>query len=227
MKSFQIPEFYQSPLISKIKQLRRVQDPRKKDTSPSVLDFGSVQFLLARHFGFCFGVENAVEIAFKALEENPGKKIYLLSEMIHNPEVNKDLRERGVDFLHDTLGKELIPLKNLKTEDVVMIPAFGAPLNLLESLEKMGISTKKYNTTCPFVERVWKKSEQIGKQNYTIIIHGKFQHEETRSTFSRSEKDSKAVIVVRDLEEAKSLEKYIYGDGSQAQFEQEFKGKFT
>ncbi|MBL7903098.1 MAG: 4-hydroxy-3-methylbut-2-enyl diphosphate reductase [Bacteroidia bacterium] len=227
MKSFQIPEFYRSPLISKIKQLRRLQDPRKKDFSPGVLDFGPVQFLLARHFGFCYGVENAVEIAFKAVEENPGKRIFLLSEMIHNPEVNKDLRERGVDFLHDTLGKELISLDVLKSEDIVMIPAFGAPLGLIETLEKKGIPTEKYNTTCPFVERVWKKSEQIGKQDYTILIHGKVNHEETRSTFSRSERDSKAVLVLRDMEEANKLGKYISGEFSQEQFETEFHGKFT
>lgn len=227
MKSFQIPEFYRSPLISKIKQLRRLQDPRKKDFSPGVLDFGPVQFLLARHFGFCYGVENAVEIAFKAVEENPGKRIFLLSEMIHNPEVNKDLRERGVDFLHDTLGKALISLDVLRPDDVVMIPAFGAPLGLIETLEKKGIPTEKYNTTCPFVERVWKKSEQIGKQDYTILIHGKVNHEETRSTFSRSERDSKAVLVLRDMEEAKKLGKYISGEFSQEQFETEFQGKFT
>lgn len=227
MKSFQIPEFYRSPLISKIKQLRRLQDPRKKDQSPGVLDFGPVQFLLARHFGFCYGVENAVEIAFKAVQENPGKRIFLLSEMIHNPEVNKDLRERGVDFLHDTLGKELISLDTLTQEDVVMIPAFGAPLGILESLEKRGVSTEKYNTTCPFVERVWKKSEQIGKQNYTILIHGKAKHEETRSTFSRSERDSKAVLVIRDMEEAKRLGKYILEEHSQEEFEREFEGKFS
>ncbi len=227
MKSFQIPEFYRSPLIAKIKQLRRLQDPRKKDVSPGILDFGPVQFLLARHFGFCYGVENAVEIAFKAVEENPGKRIFLLSEMIHNPEVNKDLRERGVDFLHDTLGKELISLDTLKPDDVVMIPAFGAPLGLIETLEKKGIPTEKYNTTCPFVERVWKKSEQIGKQDYTILIHGKVNHEETRSTFSRSERDSKAVLVLRDMEEAIKLGKYISGDYTQEQFELEFEGKFT
>lgn len=227
MKSFNIPDFYRSPLITRIKQMRRLQDPRKKDLSPTLLDFGTLQIWIARHFGFCYGVENAVEIAFKAVEENPGKRIFLLSEMIHNPEVNKDLRERGVDFLHDTLGKILIPLENLKKEDIVMIPAFGAPLELIAQIEHMGIHTEKYNTTCPFVERVWKKSEQIGNQHYSIIIHGKYQHEETRSTFSRSARDSKAVVVVRDMEEARKLGEYILGNGTQQQFESEFKGKFT
>ena len=99
MKTFNVPEFYRSPIISKIKQFRKIQDPRKKDTSPTLLDFGPVQFLIARHFGFCYGVENAIEISFKALDENPGKRIFLLSQMIHNPAVNKDLNERGVQFL--------------------------------------------------------------------------------------------------------------------------------
>ncbi|MEO6306226.1 MAG: 4-hydroxy-3-methylbut-2-enyl diphosphate reductase [Bacteroidia bacterium] len=227
MKTFNVPEFYRSPIISKVKQFRKVQDPRKKDNSPTVLNFGPVQYYIARHFGFCFGVENAIEIAFKALDENPGKKIYLLSEMIHNPAVNKDLIERGVLFLQDTLGEQLIPFDTLTTEDIVMIPAFGAPLPLLKLLEEKGIKTEAYNTTCPFVERVWKKSEQIGKTEHTIIIHGKYNHEETRSTFSRSAVDSKAVVVLRDMSESKRLAEYILGNRTQQQFEEEFKGKFT
>src|SRR5688572_2512304 len=147
MKTFNVPEFYRSPVISKVKQYRKIQDPRKKDNSPTVLDFGPVQYYVARHFGFCYGVENAIEIAFRALEENPGKRIFLLSEMIHNPEVNSDLVARGVKFLHDTHGKELIPLNELTREDIVMIPAFGAPLDIIAELEKKGISTEAYNTT--------------------------------------------------------------------------------
>jgi len=226
MKSFNVPEFYRSPLIGKVKQYRRIQDPRKKDNGPTVLDFGPVKYYIARHFGFCYGVENAIEIAFRALDENPGKRVFLLSEMIHNPEVNKDLTERGVQFLQDTHGKQLIPFDVLTPDDIVMIPAFGAPLQLLELLNKKGIKTEAYNTTCPFVERVWKKSEQIGK-SHTIIIHGKYNHEETRSTFSRSAADSEAVVVVRDLEETKRLEAYILGSKTQQEFEEEFKGKFT
>ncbi|MBX3164615.1 MAG: 4-hydroxy-3-methylbut-2-enyl diphosphate reductase [Bacteroidetes bacterium] len=227
MKTFNVPEFYRSPLISKVKQFRKTQDPRKKDNSPTVLDFGAVKYYVARHFGFCYGVENAIEIAFKALEENPNKQLFLLSEMIHNPEVNKDLTERGVRFLQDTHGRELISFDVLTPDDIVMIPAFGAPLQLLELLEKRGIKTEAYNTTCPFVERVWKKSEQIGKTKHTIIIHGKYTHEETRSTFSRSAEDSEAVIVVRDLEETKKLADYILGKKTQQEFEQEFPGKFS
>ena len=220
MKTFNVPEFYRSPIISKVKQYRKLQDPRKKDNSPTVIDFGNVRYYIARHFGFCYGVENAIEIAFRALEENKGKRIFLLSQMIHNPEVNKDLEERGVQFLQDTEGRVLIPFDTLTGDDVVMIPAFGAPLQLIELLENKGIKTESYNTTCPFVERVWKKSEQIGATKHTIIIHGKYSHEETRSTFSRSEQHSEAVVVVRDMKEAVALGEYLLGHKSQAEFEE-------
>src|SRR5207253_2853158 len=101
--------FYRSPLISKIKVHQRVNDPRKQNNAPAVIDFGPVTFYIARHFGFCYGVENAIEISFKALDENPGKRIFLLSQMIHNPEVNKDLTDSGVRFLQDTNGQQIIP----------------------------------------------------------------------------------------------------------------------
>ena len=132
MKQFTIPFTYRSPLISLIKEKRRQQDKMKKDFSPTLLDFGPVQIFLARHFGFCYGVENAIEIAFKTIDENPGKKIYLLSEMIHNPRVNADLKERGVVFLQDTFGKKLIPFEEITRHDIVLIPAFGTTLKIEE-----------------------------------------------------------------------------------------------
>jgi 4-hydroxy-3-methylbut-2-enyl diphosphate reductase len=226
MKAFNVPEFYRSPIISKVKQYRKIQDPRKRDNSPTLLDFGDVQFLIARHFGFCYGVENAIEISFKALDENPGKRIFLLSQMIHNPDVNNDLIERGVQFLQDTNGNQLISFDILTPDDVVIIPAFGAPLDIIALLESKNIKTEAYNTTCPFVERVWKKSESIGKDNYTIIIHGKHNHEETKATFSRSDKHNKA-IVVRDIAESKLLGEYILGNKSKEQFAIDFKGRYS
>lgn len=226
MKTFQIPEFYRSPLISKIKIHQRLQDPRKQSNKPAYIDFGPVAFYIARHFGFCYGVENAIEISFKALDENPGKRIFLLSQMIHNPEVNKDLTESGVQFLQDTEGKQLIPFDSLTKDDVVIIPAFGATVEIEKKLQEKGIEIKKYNTTCPFVERVWKKSEQIGKEQYTIIIHGKYKHEETRATFSRSVLNAPSVVV-RDLDEAKKLGEYITGKKSPELFYEEFKGKYS
>ena len=186
MRSFDVPEFYRSPIIARVKQKRKARDPRKRDFSPSVLDFGTVRFVMARHFGFCFGVENAIEIAYRALEENPGKRIFLLSQMIHNPEVNADLTAQGIRFLQDTEGNTLTPLSELQADDVVLIPAFGTTLELEAQLETIGVDVSKYNTTCPFVEKVWKRSAKLATSDYTIVIHGKPQHEETRATFSHA-----------------------------------------
>ena len=90
MKSFDVPVVYRSKLITAIKKKRKEQDRMKKDFSPTLLNFGSLNIYLARHFGFCYGVENAIDIAFKTIEENQEKRIFLLSEMIHNPQVNED-----------------------------------------------------------------------------------------------------------------------------------------
>lgn len=224
MKTFVIPEFYRSPVITAIKNNRKVNDPRKKDLSPTLIDFGPVAFYIARHFGFCYGVENAIEISFKAVAENPNKNIYLLSQMIHNPEVNKDLEEAGVKFLQDTYGQQLIPFETITKDDVVLIPAFGTTLEIEKLLRDKEIEIQKYNTTCPFVERVWKRAEQIGIEECTIIIHGKNSHEETRATFSHSKHYSKA-IVVKDIEESKQLAAYITGAKDVSLFTEEFKGK--
>lgn len=226
MKSFNIPEFYKSPVISKVKEIRKITDPRKKDFSPTLLDFGPVRFYIARHFGFCYGVEHAIETAYKAISENHDRRIFLLSQMIHNPEVNNDLVMRGVQFLMDTSGKSLIPFTELKSSDIVIIPAFGTTLKIEEELNKIGIEVRKYDTTCPFVERVWKKSEKLGEENYTIIIHGKFNHEETRATFSRSEKAAPSIIV-KDLKEAHSLGEFILGNISKEEFEKVYKDQYS
>src|ERR1044072_9767462 len=169
MKSFNIPYFYRSPIISRIKAIRKAGDPKKGDNSPTLLDFGPVKFYIARHFGFCYGVENAIEISFRAIDENPGKRIFLLSQMIHNPEVNADLVSRGVKFLMDTSGKQIIPWEELKADDIVIIPAFGTTIEIENKLKSLGIEPAKYNTTCPFVERVWNKSEKLGERDYTIV----------------------------------------------------------
>lgn len=226
MKNFEIPSFYRSPLIQKVKNFRTIQDPKRRNFSPSILDFGIIKYYIPRHFGFCYGVENAIEIAFKAIEENKNKRIFLLSQMIHNPEVNKDLQERGIRFLQDTYGNPLIPCSELKDKDVILIPAFGTPLEVLEKIKQLNIQTYFYDTTCPFVERVWKKAEQIGKQNYTIIIHGKYKHEETRATFSRTQQFNQS-IVIRDIHEAQLLKPYILEQKTQEEFEQEFTGKYS
>ena len=226
MKSFHVPIIYRSPLITAIKKKRKEQDKMKKDFTPTLLNFGPLQVYLARHFGFCYGVENAIEIAFRTVDENPGKRIFLLSEMIHNPQVNADLQAHGVQFMQDNYGKQLISFDELRPDDIVIIPAFGTTLELEEKLNKIGIQTEKYDTTCPFVEKVWNRSEQIAKKNYTVIIHGKPKHEETRATFSHAAFSAPAVIV-KDMNQTIQLAKYIKGEKPPAQFYEEFKEQYS
>jgi len=226
LKTFDIPIFYRSPVITKIKNSRKVSDPRKKDYSPTVLDFGPVQFLIARHFGFCYGVENAIEISYKAVEENPDKRIFLLSEMIHNPEVNNDLIRRGVKFIMETSGEQIIPWEELTPNDIVIIPAFGTTLEIEEKLASIGIDPLRYNSTCPFVEKVWNRAETLGIQDYTIIVHGKYKHEETKATFSHS-KENAPTMIVRDMEETQKLGDYILGKISLDEFNSYFKGRLS
>jgi len=226
MKTFEIPASYKSRIISRVKQLRRDTDPRKKDYSPSVIDFGPVQFLIARHFGFCYGVENAIEISYKAIEENPDKRIFLLSEMIHNQEVNNDLQKRGVKFLMETSGKQLIDWTELKKDDVVIVPAFGTTVEIQNTLKEKNLDTLEYDTTCPFVEKVWNRASVIGKDGFTVIVHGKHRHEETRATFSHS-KENAPTVVVRDIKEAKKLGEVILGNISKKDFYKLFEGKYS
>lgn len=226
MKKFDVPIIYRSPLIAAIKSKRKEMDKMKKDFSPTLLDYGPLKIYLARHFGFCYGVENAIEIAFRTIEENPGKRIYLLSEMIHNPQVNADLLAKGVQFLQDTYGKQVIPFESLTSDDIVIIPAFGTTLDIEAVLTGIGIEIYKYNTTCPFVEKVWNRSEQIARKNYTVVVHGKPTHEETRATFSHASANT-PTIIVNDIQEAIKLGKYISGENDPALFEADFKGKYS
>lgn len=226
MKKFDIPIYYRSPVISVIKNARKVTDPRKKDYTPSVLDFGPVKFLIARHFGFCYGVENAIEIAYKSLEQNPGKRVYLLSEMIHNPSVNADLSSRGVRFIREHNGKQIIDWDKLNSDDIVIVPAFGTTLEIQQLLANRGIDPYKYDTTCPFVEKVWNRAETLGKKDYTIIVHGKYNHEETIATFSHSKQNS-PTLIVRNLEETKYLCDIILGKIPQEEFYKYFEGKYS
>ena len=226
MKSFHIPDLYKSSIIGNIKETRRIQDKLKKDFSPTVLDYGPVKFLISRHFGFCYGVENAVEIAYKTIEENQGKRIFLLSEMIHNPDVNEDLLSRGVKFIMDTAGNQLIAWETLTPEDVVIVPAFGTTVEIQNRLESIGINPYQYDTTCPFVEKVWNRATAIGQKDYTIVVHGKPTHEETRATFSHS-KENAPTIVVKNMAQTIELAKYITGEKPVKEFYVEFEGQFS
>jgi len=226
MKQFEVPTYFKSGLISSIKTIRKQRDARKKDYTPSVLDFGPVQVLFARHFGFCYGVENAIEIAHRSLEENQGKRIFLLSQMIHNQIVNEDLQNRGMKFIMDTDGRQLIPWDDITSEDVVIIPAFGTTVEIETLLKNKGVNIETYNTTCPFVEKVWKRSEKLGEEQYTIVIHGKPSHEETRATFSHSRQFAPC-IVVRDMAETNELIAFIRGDKTAEWFQKTFAGRVS
>lgn len=225
-KKFNIPDIYQSPIIRKVKDANKIVDPRKKDLEPTVLDFGPVRFYVPRHFGFCYGVENAIDIAYDTVENYPDKNIYLLSEMIHNPTVNEDLLDRGVKFLFETDGTELIPIESLNEDDIVIVPAFGTTIAIQQKLKKQGIDPYEYNTTCPFVEKVWKRGKQLGKKGYSLVIHGKHYHEETRATFSHSADHSDCVVLLNP-EEARILADILTGDRPKADFEEYFGHKST
>lgn len=226
MKQFEVPTFYRSPILSKIKAQRKVEDPRKKDFTPTVLQIGELTFLIARHFGFCYGVENAIERSYKALQENPGKRIFLLSKMIHNPAVNEDLIANGIQFLQDTQGNQLIPFSTLRSDDIVLIPAFGTTLAIEQQLKDLGLDIHTYNTTCPFVEKVWNRSEKLGETAHTIIIHGKHDHEETRATFSHATANGPALII-KNMQEAQFLAHVIKGVQTHEAFFDYFEGKMS
>jgi len=225
-KSFEIPKMYQSPIIRKVKEANKITDPRKKDLDPTELDFGPLKVLIPRHFGFCYGVENAIDIAYRTVESNPDKNIYLLSEMIHNPTVNEDLLDKGVRFLFDTDGSVRIPIETLSSDDIAIVPAFGTTIEIQKKLQKQGIDPYQYNTTCPFVEKVWKRGKQIGKKGYSLVVHGKHEHEETRATFSHSA-DHSPVVVVLNPEEASILAEIMTEERPFEDFEKYFGHKST
>ena len=224
VREFDIPPIFRGRIISRIKKARQGSDPQKREYAPTVLDFGPVRLVLARHFGFCYGVENAVEIAYKTLEKHAGQRVFLLGEIIHNATVNRDLRDRGVRFIFSPGGEQLIPWEDLEPNDVVIVPAFGTTLELQRELADRGIDPYAYNTTCPFVEKVWRRSTRLGEDDYSVIVHGKATHEETRATFSHTIRSAPTVVVF-DLEEARLLSGIIAGSVPVDEFETHFRHK--
>lgn len=226
MKKFNVPPVYKSSLISKIKLSRQEKDPKRKDFSPTLLDFEKVVFTIPRHFGFCYGVQNAIEITYKVLEQYPGKNIYLLSEIIHNPEVNANLKSLGVRFLNESSEAKFNLLSNLQNGDVLIIPAFGTTVEIYNKLKAFEGEVITYDTTCPFVEKVWNRSVVLGKNGFTVVIHGKHYHEETQATFSHSQQYAPTVII-RNLEEAKKLGEIILEKIPYQNFFEIFPGRFS
>ena len=215
---------YQSELCSLIKELRRIKE--KKPGEPEILDFGPIRYIMPSHFGFCLGVQNAIERGYEAIASNPARRVFMLSELIHNPFVNRDLLARGLRYLQTDKG---IPLcgngqqaygpedpsalwNQLTAEDVVIIPAFGATNEDKERLIRRGISIREHDATCMLVEKVWKAAKRYAREGFTVLIHGKSEHEETKATFSNSSRYGPALIL-RNHTHAEALAAIIQADG--------------
>jgi 4-hydroxy-3-methylbut-2-enyl diphosphate reductase len=204
---------YESRLCAAIKALARRHE--RTATAPVHLDFGPVRYLVPSHFGFCLGVKNAIERAYETLSENPGSRVFMLSELIHNPFVNEDLIRRGLRYLQTDKG---VPHREgpdgpelwdtLTPEDIVIIPAFGATDEDKRRLVRKGIAVRQYDATCMLVEKVWKAARAYGRDGYTVVIHGKHEHEETKATFSNTRRYAPAIIV-RNIEETRQLGEII------------------
>jgi len=195
-----VPNHYAGDIIQRVKDFR--QATGKRSLAPTRLEIGDLEVLIPRHFGFCFGVERAIHMAFSALERHPGKRINLVSEIIHNPLVNEDLSRRGVGFVYDGEGERRILEEEIDGDDIVLIPAFGTTLEIEASLQRSGVDTEaeefreNYDTTCPFVAKVWDRGEELGREGYTIIIHGKYRHEETQATHSHTKEHTRTLVVL-------------------------------
>ena len=211
---------YQSRLCEAIKAVNRTHE--RSAAQPAVLNFGAVHYVIPSHFGFCLGVKNAIERAYETLAENPGRRVFMLSELIHNPFVNDDLLRRGLRFLQTDKGRpftvsgrlaeaghpEPLLWDTLTSDDIVIIPAFGATDEDKKKLVRKGIAVAQYDATCMLVEKVWKAARTFGRDGYTVVIHGKAEHEETKATFSNSRRFAPSLII-RDLAEARLIGRLI------------------
>lgn len=231
---------YQSKLCTAIKELARKHE--RMATTPVELNFGAVQYVIPSHFGFCLGVKNAIERAYETLAENPGRRVFMLSELIHNPFVNEDLLRRGLRYLQTDKGVpfavdgrkamgapgEQLLWDTLTPDDIVIIPAFGATDADKKRLVRKGVPVYQYDATCMLVEKVWKAARAFGRDGFTILIHGKHEHEETKATFSNARRYAPAVIV-RNLAETRILTEIIESNDPAAitRFQSEFAGKHT
>ncbi|MDB4907913.1 MAG: hydroxymethylbutenyl pyrophosphate reductase [Gemmatimonadetes bacterium] len=172
------------------------------------LQVDDVTILLAREFGFCYGVERAVEYAYQARRKFPDRRLFLVGEIIHNPHVNARLRDMGIEILHADHGA--FDFSAVRPEDVVILPAFGVTIGDFERLRAIGCVL--VDTTCGSVLNVWKRVEAYARDGFTALIHGKYAHEETRATASQVEKHGVGHhLVVRDMGEARLVCDFIEG----------------
>ena len=189
------------------------------------LSLGDLTFKLAREFGFCYGVDRAVEYAYETRTKFPDKRIFLVGEIIHNPHVNRKLHGMGVEFLHRPEAGDF-DFSAVTPSDVVLLPAFGVTVQDFERLRAVGCVL--VDTTCGSVLNVWKRVESYAKDGFTAIIHGKSYHEETKATSSQVTKyPGGRYLVVRDMSEAREVCDFIEGAGSGEPLLQQFAGKMS
>src|SRR5690348_3644557 len=184
------------------------------------LDVGRMSFRLAREFGFCYGVDRAVDYAYETRRKFPDRRLYLVGEIIHNPHVNQKLQDMGIRFLvRDEQGQ--FDFSEIGSQDVVILPAFGVTKDDFERLKALG--SVLVDTTCGSVLNVWKRVESYAKDGYTAVIHGKHYHEETKATASQVMKyPGGRYVVVRDMAEARVVCEYIEGRGQRDAFLDKF-----
>ena len=184
------------------------------------LAVGDLTFRLAREFGFCYGVDRAVEYAYETRTKFPEARVFLVGEIIHNPHVNAKLRSMGVEFLHRPDGGEF-DFSGIVATDVVLMPAFGVTVKDFQRLRDLGCVL--VDTTCGSVLNVWKRVDSYAKDGFTALIHGKAYHEETKATSSQVTKyPGGHFIVVRDMSEARLICDYIEGGGDRQAFLHKF-----
>lgn len=199
----QLVRDYHSPLVERMR------------AEGFVLRAGEVTFRLAQEFGFCYGVDRAIEYAYETREKFPSRRIFITGEIIHNPGVNRRLVEMGIRFLD---GRDpASSFADLTDDDVVILPAFGVPVSTMAELRTAGPIL--VDTTCGSVLNVWKNVERYARDGFTALIHGKWDHEETRATSSRALAfPGGRYLVVRDMDEAGLLGEYIEGRGDREAF---------
>ena len=185
------------------------------------LEAGGVTIRLAKEFGFCYGVERAVDYAYQTRRKFPDRRVFLAGEIIHNPHVNTKLRDMGIVFLVPNEATKGFDYPPVRAEDVVILPAFGVTIHDFETLRALGCVV--VDTTCGSVLNVWKRVEAYGRDGFTALIHGKYYHEETRATASQIEKYAGGkYLVVYDMAEAQLVMDYIASGGDKAAFRAKF-----
>lgn len=180
---------------------------------------GNVTIRLAKDFGFCWGVERAIAMAYEARQHFPHQRIWITNEIIHNPGVNQRLQDMNVGFIQLQAGKK--DFSNVGEGDVVILPAFGASVEEMKLLSDLGCTI--VDTTCPWVSKVWNTIEKHKKKEFTSIIHGKYKHEETVATKSFADR----YLVVLNLEEASYVARYILEGGDRNEFLERFSGAYS